>query len=183
MLLETDILVTTADHVESDGHDSVRQPHFGFRYTEALAAGAALVAPFVRGTEHIVRAHRDNVAFESLTDAADRIVKLCSNAIWRAEVARGGEQSLSRLVEDGWLWRSAKSAIRRTQSDYHAQYLGPVGSSASRPNCLPRHSGRVEQCWSQLRYNRNALSLQCLPHQDVAPNVARRGRHVTKTQD
>lgn len=116
VLLETDILVTTADHVESNGHDSVRQPHFVFRYSEALAAGSALVAPCVRGTEHLVRADRDYLAFESLADAADRIAELCSNATRRAEVARSGQQSVSRLVEDGWFWRSATSAAQRSQS-------------------------------------------------------------------
>ena len=114
-LLQSDILVTTADHVESDSHDPVREPHFVFRYTEALAAGAALVAPFVRGTEHLVRFDRDYLAFDSLAEAAERVAELCSDADRRTEVAQSGQRSMSRLVEDGWFWSSVTSAARYSQ--------------------------------------------------------------------
>ena len=123
-LLQSDILVTTADHVESDGLDPVREPHFVFRYTEALAAGAALVAPFVRGTEHLVRFDRDYLAFDSVAEAAERVTELCRDAAWRTEVAQSGQQSMSRLLEDGWFWSSATSAACHAQSTNEERRLG-----------------------------------------------------------
>lgn len=123
-LLESDILVTTADHVESDGHDPVREPHFVFRYTEALAAGAALVAPIVEGTEDFVYPGRDYFAFESLAEAAERVAELCSDVARRTDVSQSGQASMSRLVEDRWFWHSATRAALSTKSAYKKARLG-----------------------------------------------------------
>lgn len=112
-LVQSDILVTTADHVESNGHDVVLEPHFVFRFTEALAAGTALVAPVVRGSEALVRPGLDYAPYGSLTEAAALIVELCISSRRRSFVSEHGHDTISHLVEGGWFW---KSAIRAASS-------------------------------------------------------------------
>lgn len=104
ILLQSDILVMTAEHVESDGHDPVREPHFVFRYTEALAAGAALIAPVVHGTEKLIRPGRDYVGLESFSAAAEEVERLCSDGERINLVSQHGHRTMAKLVEHQWFW-------------------------------------------------------------------------------
>lgn len=110
-LLESDILVTTADHVKSDSQDFVREPHLVFRYTEALAAGAALVAPVVQGSEELIRSGQDYLGLESLSDAAEKIAWLCSHPERIERISRRGHGTMTELVESRWFWRTVTQAL------------------------------------------------------------------------
>jgi hypothetical protein len=109
-ILESDILVTTAEHAISQGHDVVNEPHFVFRYTEALAAGAALVAPIVRGSEELMHAGRDYLPFDSINEAGERVLELYEDLALRASVAEHGHRTSVRLIESGTFWRVATEA-------------------------------------------------------------------------
>lgn len=111
VLLQSDIIVTTADHVESDGHDHVREPHFVFRFTEALAAGAALIAPVVQGTEQLIRPGSDYVGLESLSVAADEVQRLYFDSERIKLVSQSGHKTVSRLVEQQWFWRAVAGSL------------------------------------------------------------------------
>ncbi len=124
-MLESDILITTADHETSDVEDVVHEPHLVFRYTEALAAGAALVAPIVKGSEDQIRAGRDYLSFESIEEAAKRVLELQEDAQLRASVADQGHRTMERLVESGTFWRSAvRAATERNEMWLSAPFSG-----------------------------------------------------------
>ncbi len=112
-LVDSDILITTADHVVSEAQDAVNQPHFIFRYTEALAAGAALVAPIVKGSEEFIRAGHDYLPFESIDEAGEQILELHEDASLRSLIAEQGHEAIVRLIESGIFWRSAVQAAIR----------------------------------------------------------------------
>lgn len=109
-LVQSEILVTTADHVESKDQDVVVEPHFIFRFTEALAAGTALVAPVVKGSEALLRPGLDYAPYESLTEAAAVVVELCMSSRRRSSVAEQGHETIDYLVQSGWFWKSAVRA-------------------------------------------------------------------------
>ncbi len=110
-MLESDILVTTAEHATSEGHDVVNEPHFIFRYTEALAAGAALVAPIVKGSEALIRPGRDYLPFTSLDGAGEQVLDLYEDVSLRASIAEHGHATVGGLVESRWFWKTAIEAI------------------------------------------------------------------------
>lgn len=112
VLLQSDILVTTADHVESDGQDLVREPHFVFRYTEALAAGVALVAPVVQGTEELIRPGRDYVGLKSLSTAAEEVERLYSDPQRINLVSQHGHRTMAKLVEHQWFWCTVAQVLK-----------------------------------------------------------------------
>lgn len=112
LLSSSDIIVTTAAQVHGSGIDASNVPHLIYRYSEALLAGAALVAPLVPGSEHIYRPGLDYLSFDDEHGAVRAIRDLCGDRDRRLEVARSGHRRAMQLVHDAYTWQE----VERTRS-------------------------------------------------------------------
>lgn len=112
LLASADVVITTAVQVAGRGIDATSTPHLVYRYTEALLAGAALVAPPVPGSEHLYRPGTDFFAFESENDAIRIIQSLAEDPIRRRSVASAGHAQACGLVEEGHVWQAIERYAR-----------------------------------------------------------------------
>jgi len=104
-LVAADVLVTTADQMTGPGLDTMDALHLVYRYSEALAAGALLVAPVVPGSEQTFRPGVDYVAFSSLDQAAELVERYLVEHDQRARIASTGRARMAELVADHAYWR------------------------------------------------------------------------------
>ena len=104
-IVDADVLVTTADQMTGPGLDPMDAVHLVYRYSEALAAGALLVAPVVPGSEDTFRPGIDYAGYSSLAQAADLVERYLLDAKQRHELACSGARRMADLVSDHAYWR------------------------------------------------------------------------------
>lgn len=113
-LLSADIVVTTAVQAHEPGADRMPVSHLVYRYTEAPAAGAVLVAPVVEGADGLFTPDRDFAAADP-EDAARVIALLVDDAQARRRLAEAGHARVLELATTHAYWRLID------------QVLGPAG--------------------------------------------------------
>lgn len=103
-LYRADILVTTADQVSGKGIDKIGLPHLIFRYSEALAAGALLVAPEVPGIHRYFVPGTHFVPYNTPVEAAEIIAYYLSHPEERKAMAAAGAERMSELIRSHVYW-------------------------------------------------------------------------------
>jgi glycosyltransferase involved in cell wall biosynthesis len=110
-LSQADIIVTTADQIAGPGIDDLGMPHLIFRYSEALAAGALLIAPTVPGIERYFIPGRHFVSFDSIEDVAEKICFYLENEDERLKISRAGNERISNLISTYAYWVAIDVAL------------------------------------------------------------------------
>lgn len=105
LLTGSDIIVTTSAPNSEPGSDPTTFPHLIYRYTEALLAGAALVAPVVPGSEHVYRPGVDYFSFHDEQSAAQAVQELVDRPEKRRAIASSGHSRAASIVREGYTWR------------------------------------------------------------------------------
>lgn len=110
-LADAEIVVTTADQVFGDGIDETGLPHLIYRYTEALAAGALLIAPPVPAIERYFTPGVHFVPFDGAENAVEVIAHYLVNETDRLRIATAGYQRVQHLVRARMCWSSIDAAL------------------------------------------------------------------------
>lgn len=110
-LAVAEIVLTTADQVSGPGIDDTGLPHLIYRYTEALAAGALLVAPAVPGIERYFVPGEHFVPFSDPAQAADLIARFLEDPEGRVRIARAGQQRAATLIRARTCWLAIDAAL------------------------------------------------------------------------
>jgi hypothetical protein len=110
-LANADIVVTTADQVFGAGIDNTGLPHLIYRYTEALAAGALLIAPAVPAIERYFTPNVHFVSFVNSKDAVRLIAHYLANKPERVRIAKAGNDRVQHLVRGRVCWSSIDAAL------------------------------------------------------------------------
>jgi hypothetical protein len=111
-LVEADVVFTTATHADSErGTDKVETPHLVYRYTEALAAGSALVAPLVPGSEHVFAPGQHYAGYTTEEEAVSLIISLLESAERRQEMADAGRARVAELLRESTIWTIVESLL------------------------------------------------------------------------
>jgi hypothetical protein len=110
-LADADIVVTTADQVFGDGIDETGLPHLIYRYTEALAAGALLIAPAVPAIERYFSPGEHFVSFDDTDHAVDLIAHYLADGDARRAIASRGYERVQHLVRARTCWTSIDAAL------------------------------------------------------------------------
>lgn len=105
--------------------DWIWEQQLVFRYNETLAAGAALVAARVEGSDRFFEAGSDFFEFVSLDDAVDAIEALAADDGLRRRVAETGHATAAALIDQCTVWRVADDALRHRMVS-----LGEVSGTA-----------------------------------------------------
>lgn len=103
-LASADVVFTTASQVHEAGTDWTSEPHLIYRYTEALAAGAALVAPVVPGSGHLLESGVHFAGYETEDDAVALIVKLLEHEDQRKDLGERGRTRITLLASETDIW-------------------------------------------------------------------------------
>ncbi len=109
--LGTEVFFTTAAPSNEPGTDRVGLPHLTYRYTEALAAGALLVAPAVPGADALFRPGIDFAAYSSVAEAADEIARYVLDPELRRKMASAGRERVTELVRSQHFWREIDASL------------------------------------------------------------------------
>jgi glycosyltransferase involved in cell wall biosynthesis len=99
------IVTTTLQGMPRAGMDWIWIQQLVFRFSEALAAGAVLVAPSVDGGDRFFTPGEDFATFTSLDEAADVLARLATDPAERARLRERGAQTGRRLVLGQVFWR------------------------------------------------------------------------------
>ena len=110
-LAVADIVVTTADHASGPGIDEIGLPHLVYRYTEALAAGALLIAPTVPAIERYFLPGVHFIPFDKTTEAVEKIAGYLTDAKARTRIARQGQARAAHLIRARTCWTAVDSAL------------------------------------------------------------------------
>ncbi|MES3032819.1 MAG: glycosyltransferase [Gemmatimonadota bacterium] len=110
-LVDADIVVTTADQVFGDGIDDTGLPHLIYRYSEALAAGALLIAPAVPAIERYFVPGEHFVHFDDPAHAVEVIAHYLANPDERRRIAHLGYTRLQHLVRARGCWLAIDAAL------------------------------------------------------------------------
>jgi Glycosyl transferases group 1 len=110
-LADADIVVTTADQVFGDGIDETGLPHLIYRYTEALAAGALLVAPAVPAIERFFVPGEHFVHFDDPAHAVEQLAYYLGNGEERERIARQGYDRVQHLIRARACWAAIDAAL------------------------------------------------------------------------
>jgi len=110
-LLRSDILVTTAVQAAQAGREDVGLPHLIFRYSEALVAGALLVAPEVPGIRRYLLPEVHFVSYSTPAEAADRIAYYLTHSAERQAIASSGANRMAELIRSHAYWVAIDSAL------------------------------------------------------------------------
>jgi hypothetical protein len=110
-LAVADIVVTTADQVFGAGIDNTGLPHLIYRYTEALAAGALLVAPPVPAIERYFVPGEHFVPFDGTADGVDVIARMLADRETRRRIARAGHARAASLIRARACWLAIDAAL------------------------------------------------------------------------
>lgn len=110
-LLDLDIVVTTVTQMPMDCYDRLDEPQLVFRYAEAIAAGAILVAPHVEGVERGLSPGQHFVCYSSLRECAQQIVKVLSDHGAYVEIREAGRQRLEALIKSRTFWSSIDASL------------------------------------------------------------------------
>ncbi len=110
-LADADIVVTTADQVFGDGIDETGLPHLIYRYTEALAAGALLIAPAVPSIERFFVPGEHFVPFDDPEHAVAQLVNYLGDTEARLRIARQGYTRVQHLIRARSCWAAIDAAL------------------------------------------------------------------------
>lgn len=117
-LYRADILVTTADQVSGKGIDTVGLPHLIFRYAEALAAGALLVAPEVPGIRRYFVPGTHFAPYSTPPEAAEVIAYYLSHPAERLAIAAAGTERMTQLIRSHAYWVAIDSTLGKKSMTY-----------------------------------------------------------------
>lgn len=135
-LVDADIVLTTTMQGPSRPFmDWIWVQQAVFRYAEALAAGATLVAAPVDGGFGWLVEGRDYVGFESVTGAADAIARLAADPGRRSAIARAGHATVRGLAGSGAFWDAVEAGLSGRVS-------GPGVDEPAEPRDLEREPTR-----------------------------------------
>ena len=98
------VVFTTADHIIEDASDQVDSPHLVYRYTEALAVGAPLVAPVIRDAAHLYKPGVHYAGYETEAEAVELLVSLLEDPERREELAKAGQMRIESLLDRAPMW-------------------------------------------------------------------------------
>jgi hypothetical protein len=110
-LATAEIVVTTADQVVGPGVDRTGLPHLIYRYTEALAAGALLVAPAVPAIERYFVPGEHFVPYGSNAEAVDLIARYLGDHEARLRIALRGHARAASLIRARACWVAIDAAL------------------------------------------------------------------------
>lgn len=110
-LVNTDIVVSTSSQVRSRGMDLSEENHLIYRFTEALASGACLVAERAPGVEGYFQDGRHLFLWDTPEEAARLVAELVSNPPTVQEVKSEGQRCITGLVESGDFWLRINSVL------------------------------------------------------------------------
>ena len=112
VLASSDIIVTTTlQGMPRDELDWVWIQQLVFRFSEALCAGAAFVAPAVPGGDRYFTPNADFVPFVSVGEAAEAIAALADDPGRRAQVQAHGHATAAALAHAHAFWRAIDDAL------------------------------------------------------------------------
>jgi glycosyltransferase involved in cell wall biosynthesis len=111
-LAAADVVVTTCmQGPERPFMDWIWEQQLVFRYNEALAAGAALVASQVEGSSTFFHPGTDFLEFTSVDEAVTAIVALVRDDDYRRTIAASGHQASTRIIANSVFWTSANEHL------------------------------------------------------------------------
>lgn len=99
------VVYTTAAHAVEREADLVETPHLIYRYTEALAAGAPLVAPLVPGAEHLLEAGVHYADYGSEEEAVATIIRLLDDSSARQRLRDAGRRRIEQVNREQGVWQ------------------------------------------------------------------------------
>lgn len=105
------VLLTTADQVSGKGIDHVGLLHLIFRYSEALAAGALLVAPEVPGIRRYFVPDVHFASYRTPKEAAEKIALYLDHPEMAEALASEGRARMSALIKSYCYWTTIDSAL------------------------------------------------------------------------
>ncbi len=112
VLSSSDVIVTTTlQGMPRPGMDWIWIQQLVFRFSEALCAGAVLVAPEVPGGDRWFSPDEDFVPFTSVDEACERICSLISDSHQRASVREHGHRTAAALSRDHAFWRAIDECL------------------------------------------------------------------------
>jgi len=110
-LVDSPIVLTTADQIPQAGADWPWLPHFVYRYTEVLAAGSLLFAPNIPGVSRYFLPGVHFVSFDGVEDAAEKITFFVNNKEERIAIANNGNRQIKHLVTSRCFWLTIDVAL------------------------------------------------------------------------
>lgn len=113
-LVTADIIFTTAFQLHGRGIERIDESHLVYRYTEACAAGALLIAQEVDGLENVLISGRDFMSYSSVIDAANQIEKAYKDKNLLRDIARNGTDAITREVMGDTYWLNIDKALGNT---------------------------------------------------------------------
>jgi len=105
------IVIALPDQARESIRDWAWIPHFVFRYTETIAAGALLVAPMITGMERYFDPNKHFVSFNSPSHAVDVIEYYMKNEDERKQLAEQGRLRVQTLVNAKTFWMNIDIAL------------------------------------------------------------------------
>ena len=103
-LVTADIIFTTAFQLHGRGMERIDEPHLVYRYTEACAAGALLIAQDIDGLDSVLLSGSDFLSYKSVIDAANEIEKAYKDKNLLRDIARNGTDAITREVMGDTYW-------------------------------------------------------------------------------
>lgn len=113
-LVTADIIFTTAFQLHGRGMERIDEPHLVYRYTEACAAGALLIAQDVDGLERFLLSGSDFLSYKSVTDAANEIEKAYKDKDLLRDIASNGTDAITKQVMGDAYWLNIHKALGNT---------------------------------------------------------------------
>jgi hypothetical protein len=105
------ILTTTMQGMPRHDLDWIWVRQLVFRFSEALAAGAVLVAQSVPGMERVFDPGRDFATFTSVDEASAALVALAENQGRREGVRDHGHSTAERMMREHEFWRAIDARL------------------------------------------------------------------------
>ena len=113
-LVTADIIFTTAFVLCERGMEHFDELHLGYRYTEACAAGALLIAQDIDGLENVLVSGSDFLSYKSIIDAANQIEKAYKDKDLLRDIARNGTDAITKQVMGDTYWLNIHKALGNT---------------------------------------------------------------------
>ena len=111
-LAAADVVITTCmQGPERPFMDWIWEQQMVFRYHETLAAGSALVAARVEGTDRFFQPGVDYLEFVSVAQAVDAVTSLVRDPALRHDIAAAGHARSRELVTTSAFWVIVDSGL------------------------------------------------------------------------
>jgi hypothetical protein len=107
------IVTTTLQGMPRRGMDWIWIPQLVFRFSEALSAGAVLVAPIVEGGDRFFTPGSDFAPFTSVDDAVAVLVRLSRDSAEQTRLRHEGHRTAVDLAREHTFWRTIDTALAR----------------------------------------------------------------------